>query len=218
MFIYMGSKHWKKTKCKPFSNDFPKLTVGLASPVLLLAFQTTKKTTRREAGILEEQSRTKKLTAFHQAFHGISWHFMAFHGSIHELTGHFAPVSDGGLTVDVAGQGTGAQRWNSNTRFYGFEIDFVFFCKSVRIYNFVGRHQSVTWSISKNISQKKQLACHTRRCCKHAGVAARSLSEKHFAWQVGSKLLSNSLLIDSLPGLEWGLQMDQAAGSWDWEV
>lgn len=148
----------------------------------------------------------------------VSWHFMAFHGSIHELTGHFAPVSDGGLTVDVAGQGTGAQRWNSNTRFYGFEIDFVFFCKSVRIYNFVGRHQSVTWSISKNISQKKQLACHTRRCCKHAGVAARSLSEKHFAWQVGSKLLSNSLLIDSLPGLEWGLQMDQAAGSWDWEV
>ena len=98
-------------------------------------------------------------------------------------------------------------------------------------------------SISK-ISRKKRSACHTGRCFEHAGVAARSLSEKqkHFARQVGSKLLSqldfinsslNSLsawflcpeilvhdfwLLDCLPGLEWGLQMDQAAGSWDLEV
>ncbi len=96
----------------------------------------------------------------------------------------------------------------------------------------------------KNISRKKRSACHTGRCFEHAGVAARSLSEKqkHFARQVGSKLLNqldfinsslNSLsawflcseilvhdfwLLDCLPGLEWGLQMDQAAGSWDLEV
>lgn len=209
MFIYIGSKHWKETKCKRLKRlSKAHRGLGFASAAPRLSNDEKNNTSRsRNSG------RTKPNKKTHGISSSVSWHFMAFHGSIHELTGHFAPVSDGGLTVDVAGQGTGAQRWNSNTRFYGFEIDFVFFCKSVRIYNFVGRHQSVTWSISKNISQKKRLACHTRRCCKHAGVAARSLSEKHFAWQVGSKLHSNSLLIDSLPGLEWGLQMDQAAGS-----
>ena len=211
MFIYIGSKHWKETKCKRLKRlSKAHRGLGFASAAPRLS-NDEKNNTSRSRNFWKNKAEQKNSRHFIKRF-------MAFHGSIHELTGHFAPVSDGGLTVDVAGQGTGAQRWNSNTRFYGFEIDFVFFCKSVRIYNFVGRHQSVTWSISKNISQKKRLACHTRRCCKHAGVAARSLSEKHFAWQVGSKLHSNSLLIDSLPGLEWGLQMDQAAGSWDSEV
>lgn len=40
-------------------------------------------------------------------------------------------------------------------------------------------------------------------------------ASQHFAWQVGSKLLSNSLLIDCLP---LSGEMDQAAGSWDSEV
>ena len=118
----MGSKHWKKTLFKRLSEAHRGLGFASVAPRL----------SNDEKNNISQSRNFWKSKA--EKNHGI-WHFikrfMAFHGiSWHELTGHFAPVSDGSLTVDVAGQGTGAQRWNSNTRFYGFEIDFVFFLQT----------------------------------------------------------------------------------------